>query len=87
MNSTQTTLCVCGTECQCAPCNCGQSTFKKTEVGCNGCDPCTCGVNCACDNKEKAVRANGCACGQSCVCVSCHCDEGLRVEKTKVCCH
>lgn len=87
MNKIESGNCICGSECQCAPCNCNQSTFKKTLSGCNGCDPCTCGVNCSCETEKKTIRADGCTCGQTCACVSCQCNEGLKVERTKVCCH
>jgi len=45
----QTPLCVCGTDCQCSPCNCSQTEY----LGCQNCDPCNCGSNCACENGQK----------------------------------
>ena len=45
----QTSLCVCGTDCQCNPCNCSPTESS----GCQNCDPCNCGSNCACESGQK----------------------------------
>ena len=64
----QTSLCVCGTDCQCSPCNCSQAD----SFGCQNCDPCNCGSNCACESGQKVniktISSSNCCGGRVCCC-------------------
>ena len=67
ITNNQNSICVCGTECQCSPCECSQSQSKL--LGCQGCDPCNCNSNCACDNLKKPtiqIKSKGCFCAGNC---------------------
>ena len=85
----QTSLCVCGTDCQCtgSPCNCSQTE----SMGCQNCDPCNCGLNCACKNGQKVnaktVSSSNCCNGRICCCEVLSNANETRMSQKECCCH